>query len=165
MKSGLAAAVVAVEALARARVRLKGDVMIAGVVGETCHTEVGRFQGRRYRGCGIGARFMVANGIVADMAIIPEPTANRISVASGGYVYAEIATRGNPGATYKRGGATIQMRPAADAIEKMFPVIEAIKAWAPRYVAATRYHGQDATNVSLIAIDGGLPFRPTKLAP
>jgi acetylornithine deacetylase/succinyl-diaminopimelate desuccinylase-like protein len=107
---------------------------------------------------------MVTNGIAADMAIIPEPTANRISVVSGGYVYAQIMTRGNPGATYKRGGATIQVKPAADAIDKIFPVIDAIKAWAPGYMARTRYHGQEATNVSIIAIEGGLPFRPTKLA-
>jgi acetylornithine deacetylase len=165
MKSGLASAVVAVEALARARARLKGDVMLAGVVGETSHAQTGRFQGRRYRGCGIGARFMVANGIAADMAIIPEPTANRISVVSGGYVYAQITTRGNPGATYRRGGSKIQPRAAVDAIEKMLPVIAAIKVWAPKYVAATRYRGEEATNVSIIAIDGGLPFRPTKLAP
>jgi acetylornithine deacetylase len=165
MKSGLASAVAAVEALAKARVRLRGDVMLAGVVGETSHAQVGRFQGRRYRGCGIGARFMVTNGIAADMTIIPEPTANRISVVSGGYVYVQIMTRGNPGATYRRGGVSIQIRPAVDAIDKMFPVIEAIKAWAPRYVAATRYKGEEATNVSIIAIEGGLPFRPTKLAP
>lgn len=164
MKSGLASAVVAVEALARARAKLKGDVMLAGVVGETSHAEVGRYQGRRYRGCGIGARFMVTNGIAADMAIIPEPTANRISVVSGGYVYAQIMTRGNPGATYKRGGTTIRLQPAADAIDKIFPVVDAIRAWAPGYMARTRYHGQEATNVSIIAIEGGLPFRPTKLA-
>ena len=165
MKSGLASAVAAVEALVKARVRLKGDVMLAGVVGETSHAQVGRFQGRRYRGCGIGARFMVTNGITADMTIIPEPTANRISVVSGGYVYAQITTRGNPGATYRRGGISIQVKPAVDAIEKMFPVIAAIKDWAPKYVGATRYKGEEATNVSIIAIEGGLPFRPTKLAP
>jgi acetylornithine deacetylase/succinyl-diaminopimelate desuccinylase-like protein len=165
MKGGLASAVAAVEALARARVKLKGDVMLAGVVGETSHAQVGRYQGRRYRGCGIGARFMVTNGITADMCIIPEPTANRISVVSGGYVYAQITTRGNPGATYRRGGQTIQPLTAVDALDKMLPVIAALKAWAPKYVAATRYHGEDATNVSIIAIEGGLPFRPTKLAP
>lgn len=165
MKSGLASAVAAVEALAQARVRLKGDVMLAGVVGETSHAQVGRFQGRRYRGCGVGARFMVTNGITADLCIIPEPTASRISVVSGGYVYAQITTRGNPGATYRRGGATIQPKPAVDAIDRMLPIIDAIRAWTPRYVAATRYKGEVATNVSIIAIEGGLPFRPTKLAP
>ena len=164
MKSGLASAVAAVEALARARARLKGDVMLAGVVGETSHAQVRRYQGRRYRGCGIGARFMVTNGIAADMTIIPEPTANRISVVSGGYVYAEISTRGNPGATYRRGGASVRVRAAEDAIDKMLPVIDAIKAWAPRYIAAHPYHGEEATNVSVIAIEGGLPYRPTKLA-
>jgi acetylornithine deacetylase len=108
---------------------------------------------------------MVTNGITADMCIIPEPTANRISVVSGGYVYVQITTRGNPGATYRRGGQSIKPQAAVDALDKMLPVIAALKAWAPKYVAATRYHGEDATNVSIIAIEGGLPFRPTKLAP
>jgi acetylornithine deacetylase len=86
MKGGHAASILAVEALARQRAKLRGNLIIAGVVGETCHAPVGRYQGARYRGCGIGARFMVANGIAADMAVIPEPTSNRISVASGGYL-------------------------------------------------------------------------------
>ena len=82
--------------------QLPGDLMIAGVVGETCHANVAQLPGvKRYRGCGVGARFMVANGISADMVVIPEPTSNRISVASGGYVFFELTTRGNPGATYQ----------------------------------------------------------------
>jgi acetylornithine deacetylase len=87
MKGGHASAILAVEALSRAKARLRGDLIIAGVVGETCHMPVGRYQGTRYRGCGIGARFMVNNGITADMAVIPEPTSNRISLASGGYFF------------------------------------------------------------------------------
>ncbi len=163
MKGGHASAIVAVEALAKARVRLRGDVMIAGVVGETCHTPVGRYQGSRYRGCGIGARFMVANGITADMAVIPEPTSNRISVASGGYTFLELTTRGNPGATYRRGGVTVQVKPGEDAIEKMLRSIQALKAWGERYLAETRYQGEPAGNVNIIAIEGGHPFRASKL--
>src|SRR5882757_5033751 len=63
MKGGHAASILAVEAIARAKAKLRGNLIIAGVVGETCHAPVGRYQGARYRGCGIGARFMVANGI------------------------------------------------------------------------------------------------------
>lgn len=163
MKGGHASAILAVEALARAKARLPGDLLIAGVVGETCHATVAHYQGSRYRGCGVGARFMVANGINADMVVIPEPTSNRISVASGGYVFFEMTTRGNPGATYRRGGVTVQVKPGEDAIEKMLQAIPTFKAWGANYLAQTQYNGEPAGNVNIIAIEGGHPFRPTKL--
>lgn len=163
MKGGHASAILAVEALARAKAKLRGDLIIAGVVGETCHTPVGRYQGARYRGCGIGARFMVNNGITADMAVIPEPTSNRISVASGGYLFFELTTRGNPAATYRRGGTKVQVKPGEDAIEKMLKAIPALKEWGEQYMRETKYHGEPAGNVNIIAIEGGHPFRPSKL--
>lgn len=164
MKSGHAAAILAVEALAKSRARLRGDLMIAGVVGETCHVPVAGYQGARFRGCGIGARFMVANGLTADMCVIPEPTSNRISVTSGGYVYFELTTRGNPGATYRRGGRIAQANTARDAIDKMFDVAGALRRWGGEYTAGRRYRGQPSGYASVIAIEGGHPFRPTKLA-
>jgi acetylornithine deacetylase/succinyl-diaminopimelate desuccinylase-like protein len=163
MKGGHASAILAVEALARAKTRFPGDLVIAGVVGETCHTNVARYQGSRYRGCGVGARFMVANGIDADMVVIPEPTSNRISTASGGYVFFELQTRGNPGATYRRGGLSVNVKPGEDAIEKMLQAIPRLKAWGDDYVANTKYRGEPCGNVNIIAIEGGHPFRPTKL--
>ena len=163
MKSGHASAILAVEAMARSRAKLRGNLMIAGVVGETCHTPVGRYQGARYRGCGIGARFMVNNGITADMVVIPEPTSNRISVATGGYVFMELMTRGNPAATYSRGGSTVKIKPGEDAIEKMLNAIPALKNWGEDYLSRTRYKGEQAGNVNIIAIEGGHPFRASKL--
>jgi acetylornithine deacetylase len=163
MKSGHASAILAVEAMARSKAKLRGNLMIAGVVGETCHAPVGRYQGARYRGCGIGARFMVNNGITADMVVIPEPTSNRISVATGGYVFLELMTRGNPAATYSRGGSTVQIKPGEDAIEKMLNAIPALKSWGEDYLSRTRYKGEQAGNVNIIAIEGGHPFRASKL--
>jgi acetylornithine deacetylase/succinyl-diaminopimelate desuccinylase-like protein len=163
MKSGHAAAILAVEALARSKAKFRGDLVIAGVVGETSHAPVGRYQGSRYRGCGVGARFMVANGVGADMVVIPEPTSNRISVASGGYVFFELQTRGNPGATYRRGGSTVDVKPGEDAIKKMLQAIPALEAWGEHYCAHNTYNGEPAGNVNIIAIEGGHPFRPTKL--
>ena len=164
MKGGHAAAILAVEALGRAKAKLRGDLMIAGVVGETCHVPVAGYQGARYRGCGIGARFMVANGITADMCVIPEPTSNRISVTSGGYVYFELTTRANPGATYRRGGRIAKANSQRDAIEKMFDVAASLKEWGQEYAARKTYKGDPSGYANVIAIEGGHPFRPTKLA-
>jgi acetylornithine deacetylase len=163
MKGGHASAILAVEAMAKAKAKMRGDLIIAGVVGETCHAPVARYQGARYRGCGIGARFMVSNGITADMCVIPEPTANRISLASGGYLFFELMTRGNPAATYRRGGSTVQIKPGEDAIEKMLKAIPSLKEWGKEYMAKTKYHGEPAGHVNIIAIEGGHPFRASKL--
>ncbi|MCH8234813.1 MAG: M20/M25/M40 family metallo-hydrolase [Chloroflexi bacterium] len=165
MKSGLASAIAAFEAIVRSGVRPAGDLIMACVVGETCHTQVRRYQGARYRGCGVGANFMVGNGVSADMAVCPEPTSGRVSIASGGYVYFEIRISGNPGATYARGGKEIKVKPAVDAIEKSQDVLAAIRDWAPGYKRAHTYRGQEATNVAVVAMEAGHPWRPTKLAP
>jgi acetylornithine deacetylase len=134
------------------------------VVGETCHVPVASYQGARYRACGVGARFMVANGLTADLCVIPEPTSNRISVTSGGYVYMELTTRANPGATYRRGGSIAPGNRAPDAIEKMLGALPALKEWGAGHVARRSYRGQPSGYADIIAIEGGHPFRPTKLA-
>jgi acetylornithine deacetylase len=164
MKGGHASAILAVEALARSKAKLRGDVLIAGVVGETCHVPVARYQGARYRACGVGARFMVANGLAADMCVIPEPTGNRVAVASGGYVYFELTTRAPAGATYRRGGQVPTGNRPRDAIEKMFDVAAELKTWGNDFASRSRYNGEPAGHADIIAIEGGHPFRPTKLA-
>jgi acetylornithine deacetylase/succinyl-diaminopimelate desuccinylase-like protein len=165
MKSGLASAIAGVKAVIDARLKLAGDLVVAAVVGETARCQVDRFQGARYRAAGIGAWHLVHHGVTADMAIVPEPTYSRISIVSGGYVYFRITVYGNPGATYRRGGSTIQVAESVDALQEIIDVKEAIEAWAPEYVERHRFRGELATNVSIIALDAGLPFRPTKIAP
>jgi acetylornithine deacetylase/succinyl-diaminopimelate desuccinylase-like protein len=165
MKCGLASTILAIESLAKAKVSLKGDLLVACVVGETCQTQVGRFQGARYRGSGVGGGFMVSiGGITADMAVCPESTSGRISIASGGYVYLEIRILGNPGATYARGGG-MEVKPAVDAFEKMLELIPKIKEWAKGYRASHKYKGEEATNVAIIACEAGHPWHPTKVSP
>lgn len=165
MKSGDASAIAALKALVDSGIKLKGDVMFAAVVGETSHAQVGRYQGPRYRGDGVGAHFLVGNGILADFCIDPEPTTSKISIASGGYVYIEVKILGNPGATYIRGGAGKDVKAPVNAIEKTLNVIQAIKEWAPKYKSKHLYMGEEATNVNVISIEAGHPWRPTKVAP
>jgi acetylornithine deacetylase/succinyl-diaminopimelate desuccinylase-like protein len=164
MKSGLASAMAGVKALVDSRIELPGDVIVAGVVGETARTQVDRFQGARYRAAGVGAWHLVTGGVVADAAIVPEPTNFRASIVSGGYVYFRVTTRGVPGATYRRGGQGVQVVPPVDALTGITELRNAILDWRMGYIEAHRYQGEEATNVSVIALDAGLPFRPTKVA-
>ena len=54
MKSGLASALIAIEAIIKAGIRLDGDVSFGGVVGEIEKTAIEEFQGIAYSGYGIG---------------------------------------------------------------------------------------------------------------
>jgi acetylornithine deacetylase len=164
MKSGLTSMVHAVEAVAEANPSFGGDLIMAGVVGETSHAQSGRYRGARYRGTGVGARFLVTNGVTADLAVIAEPTNARLNIVSGGYLLFQVTTRGNPGATYRRGGADVEVKPAADAVANGVRIMQAIQEWAPGYMERTRYNGELATNVAVIAVEGGHPWRPTKYA-
>ena len=163
MKGGLASAVVAIEAIARARTRLRGDLIVAGIVGETCHVPVARYQGIRYRGTGAGAHALLAAGVAADCAIFPIPTAGTISVASGGFVYLELTVRAGPASTYQRATTTRASRPR-DAVSKTLDLVPLLRAWGEDYTRARTYRGRPAGHAAIIAIEGGLPFRPSKLA-
>lgn len=163
MKGGIAATLTALEAIARAKIKLRGDLVFSGVVGETCHVPVAGYQGSRYRGCGIGARHLVAAGIPADYAVFSIPTSGAISLASGGFVYFELITRGDPGSSYRRSGYP-QTGPSNDAVSKMLKAIPHLLSWGEDFSARSRYQGQPSGYARIIAMEGGHPFHPTKLA-
>jgi len=73
MKGALAAYVTAVEAILDAGVELKGDIMIAGVVGEIEKSQVDNYRGPQYRGYGYGTAYLVTHGGLTDFAILGEP--------------------------------------------------------------------------------------------
>lgn len=80
MKAGLGAMAYALMILQRAKIKLQGTLLLAGVIGE----ESG----------GIGTAFLVRNGPRADMAIVGEPTDLDIVIAHKGTEWLEIAVKG-----------------------------------------------------------------------
>ena len=82
MKGALVCYTQAVRALQRAGVAVEGDVILAAVVGEIEKAQVGRFQGKSYRGAGVGARYMMDHGVMADMCIIGEPTGLHLQIGA-----------------------------------------------------------------------------------
>src|SRR5215212_5172752 len=54
MKAAFPCYIEAVAALQKAGAKLKGDLIVAGVVGEIEKAQIGRFQGKEYRGAGVG---------------------------------------------------------------------------------------------------------------
>ena len=106
MKGGLASIIMAAEAVRQSGVRLKGDLVVACVVGET--------QG------GEGTHFLMESGFRTDMAVVAEPfgVGNLITVHSG-IVHMAIHT-------YGMTGHIRQPQGTVNAVEKMTRVIDAL---------------------------------------
>ena len=106
MTGGLASIIMAAEAVRQSGVRLKGDLVVACVVGET--------QG------GEGTHFLMESGFRTDMAVVAEPfgVGNLITVHSG-IVHMAIHTYGVTGHIRQPQGTV-------NAVEKMTRVIDAL---------------------------------------
>src|SRR5258708_26144631 len=94
MKSGLASALIAIEAIVKAGIALDGDISFGGVVGEIEKTAIEEFQGVEYSGHGVGSRHLVTHGVTADFAVLAEPTGMRISIANMGCIWLRITVGG-----------------------------------------------------------------------
>ena len=156
MKALFACAIVAVEALRDAGVRLNGDIVIAGVVGEIETSPVDRYQGPQYRGHGHGTRHLISHGMLADFCIIGEPSNLQINLGHCGTVWAKITAYGPVTGSYRSNWEDSPIRRAA-------AIAEALMAWRERFIARYR-HAAIEPRVAISAIEGGLPFRAARSA-
>ncbi len=143
MKAAFPCYIEAVAALQKAGVTLKGDLIIAGVVGEIEKAQVGRFQGKTYRGAGVGARFLMDHGVMADMCIIGEPTGLQLQIGNAGLIWARVSVDGR----------------ATKFVIAACKVAQAIQDWEREY--QRKYpHKFMLPTVQIGAIDGGNAFKP-----
>jgi acetylornithine deacetylase/succinyl-diaminopimelate desuccinylase-like protein len=157
MKGALACYVAAVRALREAGVRLRGDVMIAAVVGEIEKTQWGEeFRGRQYRGYAAGSRFLVSHGGVADVCILGEPTEQRIVLGHYGTIWMRLSTRGPFIHT-----AFSEGRLPENSIVRMRDVLDAVLAWIPGWEERAAYGGKRGL-VNVGAISGGFGWRVSR---
>jgi acetylornithine deacetylase len=108
MKAALASMTAAAATLIRAQIPIKGDMILAAVVGE--------LQG------GIGTAHMIEQGVVPDYAIVPEPTMNNIRTMHVGNSQFLISTIGK--STW---GGTLHLYDHVNAVTKMAKVIQALE--------------------------------------
>jgi len=153
MKSGLAAAIIATEAIARAGIRLRGDVTVAGAVGEIEKTAVEEFSGPSFAGYGVGTRHLVTHGVTADYAILAEPTGMTIATTNMGCVWVRITVAGTVS------HAALSNRPnVKNAIRIMHSLQADVFEWAAEYEARNACMGEHP-NVTISAVRGGAPWR------
>src|SRR5215831_5093461 len=153
MKSGLAAALVAIEAIVKAGIRLDGDISFGGVVGEIEKTAIEEFQGIEYSGYGIGTRHLVTHGVTADFALLAEPTGLKVAIANMGAIWLRITVGGTVA------HSALANRPnVVNAIAVMHELQADIAQWARDYEAAHEHRGEHP-NVTVAAIRDGAPWR------
>jgi len=153
MKNVFAAYYGAIKMIQKAGIRLKGDLIMGGVVGEIEKAPIDQFQGTIYRGGGLGAAHMMKHGITADFCIDGEPTGLRLQPGCMGFIFCKITTFGVAQHTWCK-------EKGVDAIEKMAKVMEAIRKWEPEF-EKKHPHPLMKTRVGIGAIQGGFPYKPS----
>jgi acetylornithine deacetylase/succinyl-diaminopimelate desuccinylase-like protein len=143
MKAAFPCYIEAVSALQKAGAQLKGDIIIAGVVGEIEKAQIGRFQGKTYRGAGVGARYLMDHGVMADMCIIGEPTGLQLQIGNAGVIWARVSVDGK----------------ATKFVLAACKVAQAIQDWEKEY--QRKYpHKFMLPTLQIGAIEGGNAFKP-----
>lgn len=165
-KAAISAFMIATQALLRAGVKLKGDLILAAVFGEIERAPIDLYQGQDYCGMGSGTTFLLAHGITSDYVLVAEPSGFSITWALTGGAYVKLSTFGEP--VYSPYLQSYQRwQESQNAIVKMLKVLEAVEAWGQRYERENQYifsAGTIVPKVNIGALLGGLPFKPNYAA-
>ena len=153
MKNAFSGYYGAIRMIQKAGIRLKGDIIMGGVVGEIEKAPVDQYQGKDFRGGGIGSLHMMMHGVTADYCICGEPTGLRLQPGNTGYIFCKISTIGKAQHTWSK-------QNGIDAIEKMISVIDVLKKWEPEF-EKNNPHDFMKTRVGISAIQGGYPYKPS----
>jgi acetylornithine deacetylase len=117
-KGGIAAATEAVNAIIKSGIKLQGDIILVGVMGEVCGF--------------IGSKYMAERGPIPDACIIVEPTDCQIQTAHLGKINFNIVTKGK---STHISGLYSPLKPGyhrgVNPIEKMIKIIYAMEYSKP----------------------------------
>jgi len=152
MKSAFACYWGAIRLLQAAGYQPAGDIVVAGVVGETEKAPVGAFGGPAFRAGGWGTFYASLHGVLADAAIVGEPTGLRVQTGNSSYVFARVRTTGRSQHTWSK-------ERGDDAIEKAVRVLDALRGWESTF-EANHPHPRMGSRIGFGAIAGGRPFQP-----
>jgi acetylornithine deacetylase/succinyl-diaminopimelate desuccinylase-like protein len=162
MKGGIAAFMIAGKALKKSAIALKGDVILAAVVGEISRTPIGPWQSQEYRGEGTGTRHLLSHGMHSDYAVVADGSDLNIVWTQTGVVQAKITTFGKAEAAWGTKRSDMPME-KVNAIVKMSKIIAAVERWGAefeeKYVYASPT-GPLLPKVNIGGIEGGAPYRP-----
>jgi acetylornithine deacetylase len=151
MKSAMGTYITAAEAIQKAGIKLGGDIVIAGVAGEIEKAPVNDYEGRKYQGYGVGTKYAITHGAVADFCILGEPTNMMLIPRHCGTTWIKITV---PGRLIHTAWSDVD----SNAINKSRKVLNAIHEWIPAYCERNKI-GDFQPRVNVSAIEGGWPWR------
>ncbi|MGW5073250.1 M20 family metallopeptidase [Rhodococcus sp. NPDC004095] len=150
-KGHAAAVVAAAEAIARAGIPLRGDLIVGlGAGGMPTNGRLTRGSTRHNTGQGVGCSFMLEQGWWADHALIAKP-GWAVTWEEVGLCWFEIRVRG----TYTYVGSRHRM-PYRNAIDAAATVVSGLERWFPEY-ARRHTDGLVAPQGIVSSIEGGWP--------
>ena len=157
-KGGDACAIMALDAVHRAGVPLRGDVLLGlaagGIHKRPIRAALREYRGRAYMGFGIGCEFMLKHGIRADHCISTKPGYS-VVWEEPGECWFSVQTRGSLCYSGLRHTIRRYRNPIADA----GTVVNALEAWFPEYTRRNT-RGLIAPQGAVGSIEGGWPFKP-----
>ncbi len=152
MKSAMATYIMASECIQKAGIKLGGDVVIAGVAGEIEKAPVNDHEGPMYQGYGVGTKFAITHGAIADFCILGEPTNLMLISQHCGSCWVKITV---PGHLIHTAWSDVDK----NAINKSRKVLDAIHEWIPDYLERNTLADGFQPKVNVSAIEGGWSWR------
>lgn len=162
-KAPMAATLLALKAIHEFKLRLRGDLIFAGVAGEIGLAPIDEYQGTQYEGKGTGTRYSVLHGIVADYALVAECTNWCTTATECGDLFVKVSLYGR--AVYTP--FLSRANPSPNAIVHAIKFIEAFESWASEYEKQGSYSspsGPVAPKACIGALRAGLPYKPIETA-
>src|SRR5262249_33413377 len=158
-KGPMSAFLIAAKAIKKAGLRLKGDLLVSAVVGETSHEPSDGPPGELVETQDLGARFLVTHGGVADYAPIAEGTGVAIVTVEAGAAWYKLTWLSDQPAFYT---PYLPDRTTAAASPNMIvraaAAVAALEAWAAEYqkkYAVQSKSGPIIPKAQVAAIRGG----------
>lgn len=152
MKVAFACYYGAIRLLQKAGLEPAGDLIVAGVVGETEKAPINQHSGPTVRAGGWGTIYASYHGVLADAAIIGEPTGLRLQTGNSSYVYARVRTRGASQHTWSK-------ERGDDAMAKAIRVLDALRQWETAF-EASHPHPRMGSRIGFGGIAAGNAFQP-----
>ena len=153
MKVAFACYYGAIRLLQKAGLAPSGDLLVAGVVGETEKAPINQHQGATVRAGGWGTIYASYHGVLADSAIIGEPTGLTIQTGNSSYIFARVRTRGASQHTWSK-------ERGDDAMAKATRVLDALRAWEAEF-EASHPHPRMGSRIGFGGIVAGNAFQPS----
>lgn len=159
MKGSIAAFLIAGKAIKESGIRLQGDLILAGVIGEISTCPVGEFQGACDRGEGLGTRHLLSHGVYSDYAVVTDGSEFAVITAQAGVAGIKITTEG-PMLYTPFTRRTRRPRDSQNAIIRALKIVELLEQWGNGFEKRNKYHFRNGVvepKVSVCAVEAGIP--------